>query len=385
MSGQNDQRAVRGPAPGASPPAPDLADALADAVRVGYGIAAVVVEVALRSLREPPSTKPGQPRSGLPAADVVDLVIGTAWGATKLSGAVAREGTRLAAPVLSPLLRFVVKPPLVPRSLQPGIAAERVIERWRHDRPETVRSVRAWSAEFVPNVVATLLAQVDTERLISALLDSVDLDDVRAQVMERMDVGEFASDLVSRLDVGALAADVLATLDLNHLVSAATDKLDLDAVTAKTLSRVDLDPLVAAVLEQIDITDLVLDNVDLERVVAGVLQRLDLTAIVVDQVDLGAVVAAALQRLDLTEVVLQNVDLIAVAEYVVEGIDLPEIIRDSTGSVATEAVRGMRMQGVDADLAVARVVDRVLRRRRPRHTDTRHMDGADDVTPERRV
>ena len=75
-----------------------------------------------------------------------------------------------------------------------------------------------------------------------------------------------------------------------------------------------------------------------------------------------------MQRLDLTQIVLQQVDLIGVAEYVVEGIDLPEIIRDSTGSVASEAVRGMRMQSVDADAAVARMVDRVLLRRRGRQT-----------------
>ena len=111
-----------------------------------------------------------------------------------------------------------------------------------------------------------------------------------------------------------------------------------------------------------------LDRVDLERVVTSAIDTLDLTTIVIDRVDLGLVVAAALQRLDLTQIVLQQVDLIGVAEYVVEGIDLPEIIRDSTGSVASEAVRGMRMQSVDADAAVARMVDRVLLRRRGRQT-----------------
>ena len=65
---------------------------------------------------------------------------------------------------------------------------------------------------------------------------------------------------------------------------------------------------------------------------------------------------------------MEQVDLVGVAEYVVAEIDLPEIIRASTGSVASEAVRGLRMQGVDADQAVARVVDRMLfrRGRRPR-------------------
>jgi hypothetical protein len=60
---------------------------------------------------------------------------------------------------------------------------------------------------------------------------------------------------------------------------------------------------------------------------------------------------------------------VGVAEYVVDEIDLPEIIRDSTGSVASETVRTVRMQGVDADRTVARIVDRIMLRRRQRRTD----------------
>jgi hypothetical protein len=76
-----------------------------------------------------------------------------------------------------------------------------------------------------------------------------------------------------------------------------------------------------------------------------------------------------LQRVDLTQIALPQVDLIGVARYVMEGLDLPEIIRDSTGSVASEAVVGLRMQGVDADVAVGRVVDRILHRRRQRRNE----------------
>ena len=45
-------------------------------------------------------------------------------------------------------------------------------------------------------------------------------------------------------------------------------------------------------------------------------------------------------------------------------IDLPAIIRDSTGSMASETVRGVRMTGVSADDALSRAVDRALFRRR---------------------
>jgi hypothetical protein len=118
-------------------------------------------------------------------------------------------------------------------------------------------------------------------------------------------------------------------------------RADLDAIATTALARVELEPVVSAALDQLDLTQLVLERVDLERVVTS-----------------------ALQHLDLTQIVRQQVDLIGLADYVVDGIDLPEIIRDSTGSVASEAVRGLRMQGVGADVAVARIVDRMLHRRR---------------------
>lgn len=48
---------------------------------------------------------------------------------------------------------------------------------------------------------------------------------------------------------------------------------------------------------------------------------------------------------------------------IIEGVDLPEIIRDSTGALASDTVRGARMQGIAADEAVGRAVDRLLLRR----------------------
>ncbi len=47
---------------------------------------------------------------------------------------------------------------------------------------------------------------------------------------------------------------------------------------------------------------------------------------------------------------------------VIDQIDLPEIIRASTGTVASESVRVVRMQTFGADRAIARVVDKLLGR-----------------------
>ena len=108
-----------------------------------------------------------------------------------------------------------------------------------------------------------------------------------------------------------------------------------------------------AVLDQVDLTGLVEQRVDLDRIarhldVDGIAARLDLDGIAA--------------RLDL-DAVLARLDLIALANEVVDGIDLPRIIRESTGSVASEGIAGVRIRSMEADRAVTHVVDRILFRR----------------------
>ncbi len=58
--------------------------------------------------------------------------------------------------------------------------------------------------------------------------------------------------------------------------------------------------------------------------------------------------------------------MIAIVEEVLATIDLPAIIRESTGSMASETVRGARMTGISVDDAISRGLERHLfRRRRP--------------------
>jgi hypothetical protein len=128
-------------------------------------------------------------------------------------------------------------------------------------------------------------------------------------------------------------------------IAAVVAKVDVNAI-AGTL---DIDRL----LDQMDLTAIVLSRVDLVTVVDAVLEKMDLTAIVLNRVDLVKVVDA----------VLDQMDLIALANEIIEGVDLPEIIRDSTGSMASETVKGVRLQGIGADQAVDRAIDRLLLRR----------------------
>jgi hypothetical protein len=132
-----------------------------------------------------------------------------------------------------------------------------------------------------------------------------------------------------------------------------------------------------AVLDEVDLTALVLRRVDLDAIADGLdldaaVARVDLDRIV-DRIPIDHVLA----RIDVDEVaaeldvdaVLDRVDLIGMARYIIDGVDLPEIIRESTGSMASEGLRGVRMQSIDADERVSRLVDRVLLRRHGRRTD----------------
>ncbi|HEX5119931.1 MAG TPA: hypothetical protein VFW65_32495 [Pseudonocardiaceae bacterium] len=165
-------------------------------------------------------------------------------------------------------------------------------------------------------------------RVVRTVLDSLDLT---ALVRQHVDLDQ----LVAGVDVAA----VVDRVD----VAAVVDRVDLDAAAR----RLDLD----AIVDRLDL-DAVVGRVDLD----GVARRIDLDA-VAECLDLDRLVS----RVDVAAVVAR-IDLVGLAEEVIAAIDLPEILRQSSGAVASEAIRGVRTGGVRADDAVAGFVDRVLRR-----------------------
>jgi hypothetical protein len=229
-----------------------------------------------------------------------------------------------------------------------------------HPATAAVRALAVVADELVPEVTRAVLARLDVPGLVR---EFVDVDRLAAM----LDVEA----VVARVDLDA----VVARVDLDAII----DKVDI----ARVLDRVDLDAVVArvdldAIIDKVDIAR-VLDRVDLDAVVA----RVDLDAIidkvdiarVLDRVDLDAVVArvdldGAVDRVDLDRAVdrvdvdrvISRTDLAGLARYVVQEIDLPGLLRASTGSVTNEMVRSVRDQGVDADRAVERIVDRLLHR-----------------------
>lgn len=184
-------------------------------------------------------------------------------------------------------------------------------------------------------------------------------EEVRAGVIALLDaaVPLLAREILSRVDAARLVGEYVD-------VDAIVDRVDLDQAVARLdidriIDRLDVDEIAA----RLDL-DRVLDRIDLDEI-AG---RIDLDR-VVDRVDLDRAAA----RIDL-DPLLARADVVGLARYVVDAIDLPDIIRSSTGTMTSDMVRGVRAQSADADEAVARVVDRLLRRRGGRNDVARRPE-----------
>lgn len=220
----------------------------------------------------------------------------------------AAGATRRAGSALHPVVRMVLRPRWLPAQVHP----ERWLEAMSQEGEARRAALRVGLSRRLDELVPVVLAEVlRRAHLTDLVLRYVDLDRV-----------------VSSVDLDAAAAQ----LD----VSAVVQRVDVDPI----VSRVDLD----AAAERLDLD--------------AVLDRLDLTSVVLERVDLDALIQAILDR----------IDLVGLAVQVIEGVDLPEIIRESTGSMASDTVRGVRMQGIVADEAVGRAVDRFLLRRSHRST-----------------
>ena len=198
-----------------------------------------------------------------------------------------------------PLLRVVLRPPVVSPAYWPETWLRDLSRRGDRRRVEVLRSLSDLLDTLVPVVVQELLDRIDLTEVVRRY---VDLD----RVVEDVDL------------------------------DAAVARVDLDAVARQ------LD--VAAIIERLDLTRIVREHVDLDEIVAGV--------------DLDAAAA----RLDIAAVI-DRIDLAGIAEDVIDQLDLPEIIRESTGSMASDTLREVRMQGISGDEAVTRAIDRLRLRR----------------------
>jgi hypothetical protein len=267
-----------------------------------------------------------------PAADpglfsVVDLGFGLADWTVRAGVGLGHRVTQVATSVLRPL----VHAPAV--SLPPEWLVE--LAHRGHDRRATTRDRLFETFDDMLDVVIPLVA--------SRILDHLDLTTV---VRQRVDLDAVVSGIdldaaAERLDLDGLAARldaaaVVESLDLNTIAS----RLDVDGIAA----RLDVDTL--------------LDRFDLNRIVR---ERVDVDDIV-GLVDLDAVIA--------------RIDLVDLTRDIIDAIDLPELIRESTGSMASESVHGIRMRSVAGDEIVGKAMDRLLLRRDGRTAIAADGDGA---------
>ena len=102
-------------------------------------------------------------------------------------------------------------------------------------------------------------------------------------------------------------------------------------------------------------------------VVPAVVERIDVNAVLA-KVDVDALVSRidVNRILDTVEVdeLVGRVDMGAVAREALEGVDLGAIIQDSTASIATDTLEAVRIQAMQADAFLARIVDWPLGRAR---------------------
>jgi hypothetical protein len=118
--------------------------------------------------------------------------------------------------------------------------------------------------------------------------------------------------------------------------------------------------LTNAILDRIDLTQIAIDRIDIDRIVDSI----DLDRII-EHIDINEIIG----RVDVNAII-DRLDLAALADQVLSEIDLPEIIRGSTNAVTSETVRTVRVQSAKGDRAIARLVDRILRRTAERDVDT---------------
>lgn len=305
----------------AAQPPPPLEQLVEQALRIAIGLGALTTEVLAEAVArtlgrepyadaEPTAEEIPHPAAGIP------LVAGAAIG---LGLEVARWSARAATTAYRSAELFfglVTSPEPVRAPLEQASAAlGRLDDHWREQRPKDEEAAAAFLRLLIPQVVDATLDQIDLNQLVA---ERVEID----RVVELVDVDQ-----------------VIARIDLDAVV----ERVDIDAI----VRRIDLQ----AIVDRVPVDDIV-TRLDLDAIVAkvdidGVVSRVDVQA-VADRIDLQALV--------------RRLDLATISNEVIEEIDLTGIIQGAMGSMTTETVGGIRVQSMNADRAIARLVGRVLGR-----------------------
>jgi hypothetical protein len=305
----------------AAQPPPPLEELVEQGVRIAIGLSALATEVLAEAVartlgREPFADGEAHADEAPHPATGIPLVAGAAIG---LGVEVARWSARAATTAFRSAELFVslaTSPAPVRTSLERVSSRFGSLDaRWREQRPRDEEAAGAFLRLLIPQIVDATLDQIDLNELVAERVEP-------ERIVERLDL----DGVIARIDLDTVARRI----DIDRIV----ERIDLRAIVDRVpvedvVSRLDLDAIVA--------------RVDID----GVVRRVDVQA-VADRIDLQALV----ERLDLT----------TIANEVIEEIDLTGIIQEAMGSMTTETVGGIRVQSMNADRAIARLVGRVLGR-----------------------
>ena len=311
----------------AAQPPPPLDELLEQSLRIAIGLGALATEVLAEAVArtlgepfaegEPTGDEAPHPATGLPlvAGAAIGLGLEVARWSARAAWTAYRSAELFLGLVTSPA---PVRAPLEQASSRLGW----LDERWREHRPRDEEAAATFLRLLIPQVVDATLDQVDLNELVAR---RVEID----RVVELVDLDH-----------------VIARIDLDAVV----DRIDIDQI----VQRIDL----RAIVDRVPVDDVV-SRLDLDAIVArvdidGVVSRVDVQA-VADRIDLQALV--------------RRLDLATISNEVIEEIDLIGIIQEAMGSMTTETVGGIRVQSMNADRAIARLVGRVLRREQDEPTE----------------
>jgi hypothetical protein len=293
-----DEEAPAGGAPGSQ-----VAHLMEQGVKVGAGLFAAGASALADALRSTmPHEEPERGRKD-PAATLAGAGLGAAVTAAEAAAGAARQ----VADTIGPAMTWLVEPRFAKEATEAAGGAARVLDgQWKAAQAEMVAAATSFLGVLVPEIARGVAEQVDLTALVR-----------------------------ERVDVNAIVEDV----DIDRIL----DRVDVDAL----IDRVDVDEIVA--------------RVDMERLARGfpvetIVDRVDVNR-AADRIDVDRVIA----HTDLMAIV-DRLDLAGIAEEVIDEIDLPRLIRESSGIMANETVQTVRVQGMNADHLVSRVVDKVLRR-----------------------
>ena len=199
---------------------------------------------------------------------------------------------------------------------------------------------------LLPGAAVALLVEAERRALQAAAL----IDEQVGPVLDR----------VLRLRLVQAPAEA-ARRTLENLSTRGVKEQQHAVATAQSLVERAVPEVVRAVLDLIDV-DEIIARVDID----GVVERVDLNR-AVSRVDVEEIIAkvdidGVVQRVDI-DAIIKRLDLAALTDEVITEVDLREIVRESSSSITGEAVDAVRVQGMNADRLVSRLMDKVLFRR----------------------